>query len=144
VRKGFGHAEQDGAGDVFDRPYPPCRVTFRQPAEQACLTVGAKPVPGAGVDRAGEMALTRTGANSTASDRPSVSATPLVIAIGDRIVRALRERPCMLHRFPSGVDGDKVHQKRVPSGSLQPPVADQPLQRCTSTASTAPVARCWG
>jgi LigD, primase-polymerase domain len=92
----------------------------------------------------GEMALTRTGANSTASDRASVSAAPLVIAIGDRIVRALRERPCMLHRFPSGVDGDKVHQKRVPSGSLQPPVADQPLQRCTSTASTAPVARCWG
>src|SRR3984957_10522450 len=39
------------------------------------------------------------------------------IAVGDGIVRALRERPCMLHRFPSGVDGDKVHQKRVPSGA---------------------------
>ncbi len=39
------------------------------------------------------------------------------LAVGDGIVRALRERPCMLHRFPSGVDGDKVHQKRVPKGA---------------------------
>jgi DNA ligase D len=39
------------------------------------------------------------------------------IAVGDGIVRALRERPCMLHRFPGGVDGDKVHQKRIPSGA---------------------------
>ena len=39
------------------------------------------------------------------------------ISVGEGIVRALRERPCMLHRFPSGVDGDKVHQKRVPSGA---------------------------
>jgi DNA ligase D len=39
------------------------------------------------------------------------------IAVGDGIVRALRERPCMLHRFPSGVSGEKVHQKRVPSGA---------------------------
>jgi DNA ligase D len=39
------------------------------------------------------------------------------VSVGDGIVRALRERPCMLHRFPSGVDGDKVHQKRVPKGA---------------------------
>jgi DNA ligase D len=39
------------------------------------------------------------------------------VSVGDGIVRALRERPCMLHRFPSGVDGDKVHQKRIPSGA---------------------------
>jgi DNA ligase D len=39
------------------------------------------------------------------------------MSIGDGIVRALRERPCMLHRFPSGVDGEKVHQKRIPSGA---------------------------
>jgi DNA ligase D len=38
-------------------------------------------------------------------------------SVGDGIVRALRDRPCMLHRFPSGVDGKKVHQKRVPSGA---------------------------
>jgi DNA ligase D len=47
------------------------------------------------------------------------------ISVGDGIVRALRERPCMMHRFPSGVaaegeggqDGGKVHQKRVPHGA---------------------------
>ena len=39
------------------------------------------------------------------------------VSVGEGIVRALRERPCMLHRFPSGVDGDKVHQKRLPSGA---------------------------
>src|SRR5437660_6216235 len=39
------------------------------------------------------------------------------LSVGDGIVRALRERPCMLHRFPKGVDGDKVHQKRVPKGA---------------------------
>jgi DNA ligase D len=39
------------------------------------------------------------------------------ISVGEGIVRALRERPCMLHRFPSGVDGEKVHQKRLPSGA---------------------------
>jgi len=39
------------------------------------------------------------------------------LSVGDGIVRALRERPCMLHRFPSGVDGEKVHQKRVPRGA---------------------------
>lgn len=39
------------------------------------------------------------------------------LAVGDGVVRALRERPCMLHRFPSGVSGDKVHQKRIPSGA---------------------------
>jgi DNA ligase D len=39
------------------------------------------------------------------------------LAVGDGIVRALRERPCMLHRFPAGVAGEKVHQKRVPSGA---------------------------
>jgi len=39
------------------------------------------------------------------------------LSVGEGIVRALRERPCMLHRFPDGVDGNKVHQKRVPSGA---------------------------
>ena len=42
---------------------------------------------------------------------------PLYLSVGDGIVRALRERPCMLHRFPSGVAGPKVHQKRVPGGA---------------------------
>jgi DNA ligase D len=39
------------------------------------------------------------------------------LSVGDGIVRALRERPCMLHRFPDGLSGDKVHQKRVPHGA---------------------------
>jgi DNA ligase D len=39
------------------------------------------------------------------------------LSVGDGIVRALRDRPCMMHRFPSGVAGDKVHQKRVPAGA---------------------------
>ncbi len=39
------------------------------------------------------------------------------VAVGDGIVRALRERPCMMHRFPEGVSGEKVHQKRVPQGA---------------------------
>src|ERR1700751_5974168 len=39
------------------------------------------------------------------------------LSVGDGIVRALREGPCMLHRFPSGVAGEKVHQKRVPGGA---------------------------
>lgn len=39
------------------------------------------------------------------------------MAVGDGIVRALRDRPCMLHRFPKGTDGDKVHQKRLPKGA---------------------------
>jgi DNA ligase D len=39
------------------------------------------------------------------------------LSVGDGIVNALRERPCMLHRFPEGVSGEKVHQKRVPAGA---------------------------
>jgi DNA ligase D len=39
------------------------------------------------------------------------------VSVGDGIVRALRDRPCMLHRFPSGVAGEKVHQKRIPGGA---------------------------
>ena len=39
------------------------------------------------------------------------------LAVGDGIVNALYERPCMLHRFPTGVSGEKVHQKRIPSGA---------------------------
>jgi DNA ligase D len=53
---------------------------------------------------------------------PEIGATKLdlvnyYVAVGDGIVRALRERPCMLHRFPDGLSGGKVHQKRVPHGA---------------------------
>jgi DNA ligase D len=53
---------------------------------------------------------------------PALGATKLDVAryylsVGDGIVRALRDRPCMLHRFPEGVSGEKVHQKRLPHGA---------------------------
>ncbi|MET0727792.1 MAG: non-homologous end-joining DNA ligase [Acidimicrobiales bacterium] len=53
---------------------------------------------------------------------PATGATKLdlvryYLAVGPGIVNALRERPCMLHRFPSGISGAKVHQKRVPAGA---------------------------
>jgi DNA ligase D len=53
---------------------------------------------------------------------PATGATKLDLAhyylsVGDGIVRALRERPCMLHRFPDGISGEKVHQKRLPHGA---------------------------
>jgi DNA ligase D len=38
-------------------------------------------------------------------------------AVGDGIVNALRERPCMMHRFPDGTAGERVHQKRLPRGA---------------------------
>src|ERR1044072_2816218 len=39
------------------------------------------------------------------------------LAVGPGIVNALRERPCMLHRFPTGVAGERGPQKRVPAGA---------------------------
>ena len=36
------------------------------------------------------------------------------IAVGDGIVRALYERPTQLRRFPDGVTGEKIYQKRCP------------------------------
>jgi DNA ligase D len=36
------------------------------------------------------------------------------IAVGDGIVRALHERPTQLRRFPDGVTGEAIYQKRVP------------------------------
>ena len=53
---------------------------------------------------------------------PAIGATKLdlveyYLAVGPGIVTALRERPCMLHRYPSGLAGEKVHQKRLPAGA---------------------------
>ncbi|MDQ3312417.1 MAG: non-homologous end-joining DNA ligase [Actinomycetota bacterium] len=61
----------------------------------------------------------------TSPDRlyfPETGATKLDVAryyqaVGPGIVNALRERPCMMHRFPEGLSGEKVHQKRVPRGA---------------------------
>ena len=60
------------------------------------------------------------------------------LSVGEGIVRALRERPCMLHRFPSGVGGEKVHQKRLPHGAppgSKPPTSNsRPVGRPTNSA----------
>ena len=53
---------------------------------------------------------------------PEIGATKMdlvdyYLAVGPGIVNALWERPCMLHRFPKGLAGDKVHQKRLPQGA---------------------------
>jgi len=53
---------------------------------------------------------------------PATGATKLnlaeyYIAVGEGIVRALRERPCMLHRFPDGAGGERIYQKRLPKGA---------------------------
>lgn len=53
---------------------------------------------------------------------PAIGATKLdlvhyYLAVGPGIVNALLERPCMLHRFPKGLAGEKVHQKRLPAGA---------------------------
>jgi DNA ligase D len=58
---------------------------------------------------------------------PAIGATKLdlveyYLAVGPGIVNALRQRPCMLHRFPKGVNEKKVHQKRIPAGA--PPWVD--------------------
>jgi DNA ligase D len=36
------------------------------------------------------------------------------LAVGEGIVRALYERPTQLRRFPEGVEGEMIYQKRVP------------------------------
>src|SRR3954463_1801888 len=53
---------------------------------------------------------------------PETGATKLdlinyYLSVSDGIVRALFERPCMLHRHPDGVEGEKIYQKRLPKGA---------------------------
>jgi DNA ligase D len=38
-----------------------------------------------------------------------------VLAVGDGLVRALYERPCVLKRHPDGADSAPIYQKRVPA-----------------------------
>lgn len=49
------------------------------------------------------------------------------LAVADPMVRLLRDRPVHLQRFPDGIDGEEIYQKRVP--------AKHPdyLQTCTVT-----------
>lgn len=39
------------------------------------------------------------------------------LAVSDGIVRALKDRPCTLVRYPEGIDGETFHQKRIPKGA---------------------------
>ena len=63
------------------------------------------------------------------------------LSVGPGIVNALRERPCMLHRFPKGVDGPKVHQKRLPAGARpgsRRSASTSPATACMPTSSASP------
>jgi DNA ligase D len=42
------------------------------------------------------------------------------LAVGDGILRALRERPTTLQRFPEGIEGEMFFQKRVPTRGVPP------------------------
>ncbi len=72
-----------------------------------------------------ELAVGQRTVRITNPDRPYFPATGATkldlvnyyLAVGPGIVNAIRERPCMMHRFPTGLSGEKVHQKRVPAGA---------------------------
>ncbi|MEV4810286.1 non-homologous end-joining DNA ligase [Micromonospora avicenniae] len=42
------------------------------------------------------------------------------LSVGDGILRALRDRPTTLQRFPEGVEGEMFFQKRVPTRGVPP------------------------
>ncbi|GAB1693757.1 non-homologous end-joining DNA ligase [Krasilnikovia sp. M28-CT-15] len=42
------------------------------------------------------------------------------LAVGDGILRALRERPTTLQRFPDGIEGEMFFQKRIPTRGVPP------------------------
>jgi DNA ligase D len=42
------------------------------------------------------------------------------LAVGGGILRALRERPTTLQRFPEGIDGEMFFQKRIPTRGVPP------------------------
>jgi DNA ligase D len=42
------------------------------------------------------------------------------LAVGEGIMRALRERPTTLQRFPEGIDGEMFFQKRIPTRGVPP------------------------
>src|SRR3954469_15987042 len=42
------------------------------------------------------------------------------LAVGDGILRALRDRPTTLQRFPDGIEGEAFFQKRIPTRGVPP------------------------
>ena len=78
------------------------------------LDAGVEPDVVDGLDPS--LPLARQGVDSV--DYPAILLAIMLTAVfGPGIVNALYERPCMLHRFPTGVTGEKVHQKRLPKGA---------------------------
>ena len=82
--------------------------------------------------------------------RPSSTWPATTSSVADGIVRALRDRPCMLHRFPTGVTGEKVHQKRLPKGApewmttvqVHFPAGTAPPTSCVSSTPRTSCGRC--
>src|SRR5581483_10467941 len=65
------------------------------------------------------------------------------MSVADGIVRALRDRPCMLHRYPEGVGGERIYQKRLPKGApewVQPAEASFPSGRTAAALSLTDLA----
>src|SRR3954451_19788532 len=42
------------------------------------------------------------------------------VSVGDGILRALRDRPTTLQRFPDGIEGEMFFQKRIPTRGVPP------------------------
>jgi DNA ligase D len=81
--------------------------------------VGAMPSPFTEVE-AGGRAVKLT--NPDRPYFPGLGITKLglaeyYLAVGEGITRALAERPTTLKRFPEGIDGEAVYQKRLPHGA---------------------------
>ena len=49
------------------------------------------------------------------------------LAVADRMVALLRDRPTHLQRFPDGIEGEEIYQKRIPQKH------PDYLQTCTVT-----------
>src|ERR1035441_3980686 len=102
------------------RPTPPSGACGRACHGRLVLMVGAS-VKGPAVDLPVGERVVRI-SNPDRMYFPARGVTKLDVAryylsVGDGVMRALRDRPCMLHRFPEGVSGEKVHQKRLPHGA---------------------------
>ena len=97
-----GHHHADAPARLGSQAWPASRAHRRSNSRSATGPSGSR---------------IRTGCTSLPAARPSSTWPSYYLSVGEGIVRALRERPCMLHRFPDGVDGEKVHQKRLPHGA---------------------------
>src|SRR6187551_4119267 len=50
------------------------------------------------------------------------------LAVGDGILRALRNRPTTLQRFPDGIEGEMFFQKRISTRGVPPWVPTAPIK----------------